>query len=587
MKTKYLFFTLLLLVSCREAPSPWQMAPSPLKTRWAADVTPENAWQEYPRPQMVRHEWQNLNGLWDFAITPKDSIPAQFSQKILVPFPVESALSGIGQKVGTGNQVWYKREFRISPYWKGRRILLHFEASDWETKAWLNGHPVGEHRGGYDPFTFDITEHVRPGVKNEILVAVGDPTNDGYQPRGKQVNDPKGIFYTSTTGIWQTVWIEPVSDPYFTELQIVTDIDSSRIRILPDITGSLPSDIIHLDIGDSVRVSGNPGKWIEVSIKDARLWQPDDPFLYTIGLQVSREDRIMDEIITYAGLRKVTLGKDEQGFTRIFLNHEPLFQNGPLDQGFWPDGIYTPPTEEAMKYDLQMTRAMGFNMLRKHVKVENRRFYYWCDQLGMLVWQDMPSSRGYVPPGDSDLIRPEAERTQFELELTRMIMHLINHPSIIMWVPFNEGWGQYETDRVVELIQSLDSTRLVNNASGWQDRGVGDIFDIHHYPEPRMPALEENRASVLGEFGGLGFYVEDHSWQKENWGYQQITDRDSLRIRFAEFYDSVKVFKERGMSAAVYTQTTDVETECNGLMTYDRAVVKMDTAVVKGIMRFR
>lgn len=536
---------------------------------------------------MVRHDWLNLNGLWDFTITPKDSMPAQFSQKILVPFPVESALSGIGHKAGTGNQVWYKREFRISPYWKGRRILLHFEASDWETKAWLNGHPVGEHRGGYDPFTFDITEQVRPGAKNEILVSVWDPTNDGYQPRGKQVNDPKGIFYTSTTGIWQTVWIEPVSDPYITDLKIVTDIDSSSIRVLPDIVGYLASDIVHLDIGDSVRVSGHPGEWIMLSIKDARLWQPDDPFLYTIRMQVSRYDRIVDEITTYAGLRKVTLGKDEMGSTRIFLNNEPLFQNGPLDQGFWPDGIYTPPTEEAMKYDLQMIKAMGFNMLRKHVKVENRRFYYWCDKMGMLVWQDMPSSRGYVPPGDPDLIRPEVERTQFELELTRMIMHLINHPSIIMWVPFNEGWGQYETDMVVDLIQALDSTRLVNNASGWQDRGVGDIFDIHHYPEPRMPAPEENRASVLGEFGGLGFYAEDHAWQKENWGYQQITDRDSLRIRFAEFYDSVKVFKDRGMSAAVYTQITDVETECNGLMTYDRAVVKMDTAVVKGIVRFR
>ena len=585
MKTKYLFFTLLLLVSCREVIDPWQMAPSPLVTRWAAEVNPGNAWQEYPRPQMVRNDWQNLNGLWDFAITPKDSIPAQFSLKILVPFPVESALSGIGQNVGTGNQVWYKREFRISPYWKGHRILLHFEASDWETKAWLNGHPVGEHRGGYDPFTFDITDHVRPGLNNEIMVSVWDPTNDGYQPRGKQVNDPKGIFYTSTTGIWQTVWIEPVSDPYITDLKTVTDIDSSWIRILPDVMNSQPGDVLKVSLGDSIVVSQPAGEWIMMRIENARLWQPDDPFLYTIRVQVSRKDRIVDEITTYAGLRKVALGKDEMGFTRIFLNNEPVFQNGPLDQGFWPDGIYTPPTEEAMRYDLEMTKAMGFNMLRKHVKVENRRYYYWCDQMGVLVWQDMPSSSGYVAPGDPDLSRAEAERTQFELELTRMVMHLINHPSIIMWVPFNEGWGQYETDMVVELIQSLDSTRLISNASGWQDRGVGHVFDIHHYPDPRMPALEENRASVLGEFGGLGFFVDGHTWQKENWGYQKITSKDSLQIRFGEFYDSVNVFKDRGMSAAVYTQITDVETECNGLMTYDRAVVKMDTAAVRRILR--
>ncbi len=586
LKTNYLFFILLLLVSCREVNEPWQMAPSPLVTRWAADVGPGNAWQEYPRPQMVRNEWQNLNGLWDFAILPGDSAPLGFSRKILVPFPVESALSGIGEKVGTGNRAWYHRNFRISPYWKGRRILLHFEASDWETKVWLNGAFAGEHRGGYDPFTLDITQHVKPGVKNEILVSVWDPTNDGYQPRGKQVNEPKGIFYTPATGIWQTVWLEHVSDSYIQDLKIVTDIDSVWIRILPEIINPLASDLVQLDIGDSVVASGNPGQWIILHIRDARLWQPDDPFLYSIRIRLFRGDGMLDEITTYAGLREISLGKDEKGFMRMFLNRKPVFQNGPLDQGFWPDGIYTPPTEEAMRYDLEMTRAMGFNMLRKHVKVENRRFYYWCDKMGLLVWQDMPSSRGYVPPGDPDLVRPEAERVQFELELTRMILHLINHPSIVVWVPFNEGWGQYETDMVVELIQSLDSTRLVNNASGWQDRGAGDIFDIHHYPEPRMPDLGDNRASVLGEFGGLGFFTEGHTWQKENWGYQKITDKDSLLMRFTEFYDSVKVFRDRGMSAAVYTQITDVETECNGLMTYDRAVLKMDTAAVRRILWF-
>lgn len=586
MKKVLFFLILALLVSCKEKTPAWQMASTPLKTRWADKVSPDNAWQEYPRPQMVRTEWLNLNGMWDFAIAPPDDTPESFSQKILVPFPVESALSGIGQRVGPDEQLWYKRQFRLSPYWKGKRILLHIEAADWETRVWVNDSLVGEHRGGYDPFTFDISSFTRVEGKNTLRISVWDPTDTGYQTRGKQVSDPKGIFYTPTTGIWQTVWLEPVNDTYIEDLRIVPDPDSSGFRIMVNVVRSSETDLIRASIGDSIFARGKPGEWIIVRIPYPRPWTPDDPWLYDIHLWLNRGSRTIDETWTYTGLRKIALDRDVMGHTRLFLNNEPLFQSGPLDQGFWPDGIYTPPSDEAMRYDLEMTKAMGFNMLRKHVKVENRRFYHWCDRLGILVWQDMPSTSGYVAPGEYDLERPEEERTQFELELTRMIMHLVNHPSIVMWVPFNEGWGQYETDLVVELIQSLDPTRLVNNASGWQDRGVGDIFDIHHYPEPRMPALEPFRASVLGEFGGLGFYVEGHTWQKENWGYQKITDQQQLLDRFAEFYDSVRVFRDRGMSAAVYTQITDVETECNGLMTYDREVIKLDTTVLRRIVRF-
>jgi beta-galactosidase/beta-glucuronidase len=401
------------------------------------------------------------------------------------------------------------------------------------------------------------------------------------------VNDPEGIFYTPTTGIWQTVWLEPLNESYIEDFRIETDMDSSQVRIRVEVVNPQPGDHINVEFADSISFNGKPGEWIIHTVENARLWHPDDPFLYPVELRLVRNSRAVDFIKTYTGFRKIAFGQDEQGITRLFLNNEPLFMSGPLDQGFWPDGIYTPPTDEAMRYDLEVLKAMGYNMLRKHVKVENRRFYTWCDKLGLLVWQDMPSTSGYVPPGEGDLERPEAERTQFELELTRMIMHLVNHPAIVMWMPFNEGWGQYETDMVVELIKSIDSTRLVNNASGWQDRGVGDVFDIHHYPEPRMPALEPERASVLGEFGGLGYFVEGHTWQKENWGYQKITDPQQLVERFSEFYDSVRVFRDRGMSAAVYTQTTDVETECNGLMTYDREVIKMDTAVIKRMVRFR
>ncbi|MBU2650088.1 MAG: beta-galactosidase [Bacteroidetes bacterium] len=596
MKTRIISFLFLLiplfcLDSCKES-YVYAPAPMPLQTRWAQDVTPGNAWPDYPRPQMERAEWLNLNGLWDFEISKKDDEETLFTRRILVPYPVESGLSGIGQMVGADSIVWYKRTVRIPSSWKNKDILLHFEASDWYTRVWVNGKPVGEHKGGYDPFSFNITHEVIPGKKCEILVSVWDPSNDGPQPRGKQVKEPKGIFYTPTSGIWQTVWMEPVDQTHLEDFRVITDIDRALVRINPIIAGDTEGLEVEATISgagrDTIHEMISASGWSEIPVPDPHLWNPDDPFLYGLNLKLIRNGEILDEVHSYFGMRKISLGKDDKGFTRLMLNNEFVFQNGPLDQGFWPDGIYTPPTDEAMVYDLQAVKDMGFNMLRKHVKVENRRFYNWCDKMGILVWQDMPSTSGYVPPGKPDLDRPSEETQQFEQELVQMIKTKFNHPSIIMWVPFNEGWGQYNTAGIVDLVRSVDSTRLVNNTSGWQDRGVGDVIDLHHYPDPICPELEENRANVLGEFGGLGLYVEGHTWQEENWGYKKMGTKEDLLEQYRDFYDRIREMKDAcGLSASIYTQITDVETETNGLMTYDRKVDKIGRSGLRKINRIR
>ncbi len=461
-----------------------------------------------------------------------------------------------------------------------KNVLLNFEAVDWETTVWINDKKVGTHKGGYDPFTFDISSFVEAGKSYELLVSVWDPTSEGYQPRGKQVNDPRGIWYTSTTGIWQTVWLESVPECYIEDLKIETDIDKASVVIKKKVIKPHHGDLLEFEIledGKSIaKTQSSVLELPELKIPYPKLWSPENPFLYDLKVRIIRNGKIIDEVESYFGMRKISLQKDENGYNHLALNNSILFQNGPLDQGFWPDGLYTPPTDEAMRYDIEITKQMGFNMLRKHVKVENRRFYYWCDKLGILVWQDMPNAAGYVPPGGEDLNPAQEHKDQFEYELTQLIRTHQNHPSIVMWVPFNEGWGQYETERIVDFVYSIDSTRLVNNASGWQDRGVGDVIDIHHYPEPRFPEAEEKRASVLGEFGGLGLYIEGHTWQKENWGYEKMNQVEDLLFKYEDFYQEIIEMRDkRGLAAVVYTQTTDVETETNGLMTYDREIIKM------------
>jgi beta-galactosidase/beta-glucuronidase len=560
----------------------WQPAAGPLKTRWAKDVSPENAHPEYPRPQMVRQDWLNLNGLWDFAITSKDATRATFQTQILVPFPVESALSGVMRPVSENDRIWYRREFEVPRKWKGRRLLLHFGAVDFEATVWVNGKEIGQHRGGYDAFSFDITDALNQAGPNELIVTAWDPTDAGTQPRGKQVRKPNGIWYTSTSGIWQTVWLEPVNAAYITGLTITPDVDNSAVTVHPITTPTLGVCMVEVTIRNGGKAvytaSVTAGGQITMPIKKARLWSPEDPHLYSLVVSLKLGNRTLDKVESYFGMRMISLGKDEKGFTRLLLNNKPYFQFGPLDQGFWPDGIYTAPTDEALRYDIQMTKKLGFNLARKHVKIEPDRWYYWCDKFGLLVWQDMPSGDKYIGPKAPDITRTPESAKEYEQELTALVRGRGNHPCIVMWVPYNEGWGQWDTARVVAMIKKLDPSRLVDNTSGWSDRGVGDVNDMHKYPGPGSPEPEVNRAALLGEFGGLGLPVRGHTWQSEkNWGYRSFTDAESLTAAYVDL--AAKLFPlidEKGLSAAVYTQTTDVEVEVNGLMTYDRELVKMN-----------
>ena len=566
---------LAAFASARAAePAAWRVQPAPLLTRWAAEVNPTNVLAEYPRPQLVRSAWLNLNGLWDYAITPSGTnTPSSFDGHILVPFPVESALSGVMRRLEETNTLWYRRQVTIPAAWRGQRVRLHFSAVDWRARAWVNGQIVGQHQGGYDRFSFDITDRLRRDGNNEIMVAVTDPT-EGGQPRGKQSRKPEGIFYTANSGIWQTVWLEPVPATCLDDLRTTPDLDAGQLRVrasVNSLSDKLRVEAVALAYGIEVgRVSGAANTELVLALKDAKPWTPDDPFLYDLRVTLSEDDRELDRVTSYFGMRKISLGKDEDGVTRMLLNNQPVFQIGTLDQGFWPDGIYTAPTDAALRYDIEITRQLGFNLIRKHVKVEPARWYYWCDKLGLLVWQDMPSG---------DNATPEGQRG-FETELLQMVRELHHHPSIVVWVLFNEGWGQYETERLTQVLKTVDASRLVNNASGWTDLRVGDLIDVHSYPGPDSPDPESRRASVLGEFGGLGLSVTGHVWSANFWGYRMMGDRNELNERYARLLKQVWSLHDlRGLSAAVYTQTTDVETECNGVLTYDRAVLKLDPAL--------
>ncbi len=577
---------LCLLALCSVVRAAWAPAKGPLLTRWAKEVSPDNAHREYPRPQMVRKDWHNLNGLWEYAIRPKDQLqPQGFDGQILVPFPVESALSGVMKAVGPDNRLWYRRSFEVPAKWAGRRVLLHFGAVDWDATVWVNGKEVGNHRGGYDPFSFDITEALKNAGPQEIVASVWDPTNTGTQPRGKQVLKPGGIWYTAVTGIWQTAWLEPVPETHLRGLALTPDLDRKRLDV-----GVKGRELEGCSLQAKVTMDGDwlssatiepdiwqPRRSFTVGVPRVRLWSPDDPFLYDLTVAVLKDGKVVDEVTTYFGMRKIEVKKDKAGINRLCLNNEVMFQFGPLDQGWWPDGLYAAPTGEALRYDIETLKKLGCNMLRKHVKVEPARLYYWCDKLGLMVWQDMPNGDKHIRGNEPDLKRSEESAEQFELELRRVIEAFRNHPCIVMWVPFNEGWGQYDTPRIVNLIKELDPSRLVNNASGWSDRGVGDVHDIHRYPGPAAPPTEENRAAVLGEFGGLGLPVKGHTWQDEkNWGYRSYKTHEELTEAYVALIENLRSLIGEGLCAAVYTQTTDVEIEVNGMMTYDRAMVKTD-----------
>jgi len=540
-----------------------------LQTRWAAQVDPERVLPEYPRPQLARPKWTNLNGTWTYAIAaaaaPK---PAAFDGRILVPFPAESQLSGAGVWVAPEQRLWYRRTFAAPSRVPGERVLLNFGAVDWEAIVYVNGAAVGEHRGGYDPFTFDITAQLRPEGEQELIVAVRDATDEGQQPRGKQVRRPRGIYYTAVTGIWQTVWLETVPESYVTNLRIDPDLERRVVRVSVSAAGAATKAALTVLDGSRVvrRAEGPLDSPIELPIDSPHPWAPSDPFLYTLQVQVGRDD-----VQSYFGMRSISVGTDPSGARRLFLNGKPLFQLGLLDQGWWPDGLYTAPTDAALAFDIEKTRELGFNVIRKHVKVEPARWYYHADRLGMLVWQDMPSGNNQGADGEANFAR----------ELKSVIDTLRNHPAIVMWVPFNEGWGQHATEKHVAWLKAYDPTRLVNNTSGWTDTGVGDVADLHSYPGPAMPPPEAVRAAILGEFGGLGLPTEGHTWlDRGNWGYRSFTSLADLNAAYQDLLAQLRLHAGDGLAAAIYTQTTDVEIEVNGVMTYDRAVTKLDAASI-------
>ncbi len=560
---------LLWLLACLSIPGPvsGQASEPHLLTRWAADVDTAHVLPEYPRPQMVRSAWLNLNGWWDYAV--RDSAapePRSWDGRILVPFPIESQLSRVRRSVDETHRLWYHTTFRaLAP--AGGRLLLHFGAVDWQADVYVNGRRVGTHRGGYDPFTFDVTDALRGAGDQELVVRVWDPTDAGTQPRGKQVRRPHGIWYTSVTGIWQTVWLEPVPAAFVAALDVRPDVDSSRVVVRVTASAAAGDAAVRAEVRSGGRVvastRGTVGTLV-LPIPDPRLWSPDDPFLYDLRVSLGP-----DTVSSYFGMRKISVAPDSTGTLRLFLNDRPLFEFGPLDQGWWPGGLYTAPTDEALRSDIVTTRRLGFNMARKHVKVEPARWYYWADKLGLLVWQDMPSGENAGP----------AARDEFAAELRHVVDARRNHPSIVMWVPFNEGWGQHDTERVVSWLKAYDPGRLVDNASGWTDRGVGDVVDVHAYPGPAIPPRDRRRARVLGEFGGLGLPLDGHTWlDRDNWGYRSFTDTAALGTAYLALLNQLRYLEAEGLAAAVYTQTTDVEIEVNGMMTYDRAVVKLPAA---------
>jgi beta-galactosidase/beta-glucuronidase len=562
---------------------------SELITEWGAAVTPQNAWREYPRPLLVRHGWQNLNGQWKYAIAAADQtdVPEDWDGSILVPYCLESKLSGVQRRLDSTESLWYRRTMQVSVN-PDRRTLLNFEAVEYRCEVYVNGRSVGAHQGGNTAFTFDVTNAVRDG-DNELIVRVQDDT-EGYQLRGKQTLNPRGIWYTQVSGIWQTVWLEQVSTAYIRDLKIQTDAATGTIRIRPDIVDAPvgASTRIRVLDGDTQVAQTQGGTDVQsIIVPDAKLWSPDSPHLYGLRLDLLDADgNVLDMVGSYTGIRTVGKMKDEDGHWRFTLNGKPIFHWGPLDQGWWPDGLLTPPSDEGMLFDIEYLKSAGFNMIRKHIKVEPRRYYYHCDRLGMMVWQDQVSAGNNPPwtrlkPNPKDADWPDQHHNQFMVELEQMINTLENHPCIVVWVPFNEAWGQHRTMEVGKWVVKRDPSRSVNVASGGNFWPVGDVVDHHSYPNPEFPFAPQrykNFIKVMGEFGGHGYPVRGHLWDanRRNWGYGDLPKTmEEYRDRYVTSLRMLDELRHRGIAAGIYTQTTDVEGEINGLMTYDRKVIKI------------
>lgn len=594
---KKITLTIFLLLLSWGIQAQWKPAGDKIKTDWGEALNPTQVLPEYPRPQMERKDWQNLNGMWNYAIIRKGSPePTAYDGKILVPFCAESSLSGVMKEVGENKELWYNRNFTIPQEWNGKDILLNFGAVDWKADVFVNDILIGSHTGGFTPFTFNITPYINKGKEQRLSVRVWDPTDKGEQPVGKQRIHPEGIWYTPVTGIWQTVWLEPVSgNNHIKSIKAIPDIDNRTVEITVNVSDSQRKDIVKvrlMDKGNLVATAkGIPGEPLRLFAEKMHVWSTTDPYLYDVEVILSDNNMQLDKITSYTAFRKVSTMRDKNGYMRICLNNEPLFNYGPLDQGWWPDGLYTAPSDEALKYDIIKARDCGFNMIRKHIKVEPARWYYHCDKEGMLVWQDMPSRRtgdnSWEPRiynGGTDVHRSAFSEQTYYKELKEMMDFCISFPSVIVWVPFNEAWAQFDTEKVAAWVKNYDPSRLVNPASGGNHRACGDIMDIHVYPNPELFLSDPSRVTVIGEYGGIGLPLKKHLWwDKRNWGYVQFKNSREVTDEYVKYAAAMKQLAKRGVSAAVYTQTTDVEGEVNGLMTYDRKVIKVDEKKVKEV----
>jgi Glycosyl hydrolases family 2, sugar binding domain/Glycosyl hydrolases family 2/Glycosyl hydrolases family 2, TIM barrel domain len=593
-------FTLLAFTMVGNAPAnavvAWQRKAPPLSTPWTHLVGPNNALSAYPRPQMARTRWLNLNGVWDYtgrsgraALAAPPSADA-YRERILVPYPTESALSGIQRH---DDQMWYRKVFRLPSTWHGQRVLLHFGAVDQIATVWVNNQQVAHHEGGYTGFSADITKALQWPGQQEITVRVDDRNESGPFPVGKQRNSPGGLFYTGSSGIWQTVWMEPVRAAHIEKLDIIPDLTS--LTVTPRVSGtrSERAEVVVSEPGGAVVSisSGKAGQAVRLPVPNGRLWSPNDPYLYDLKVRlVSPSGKVVDEVSSYAGLRTIGVVHDAKGRPRIALNGKITFLHGPLDQGYWPDGIYTAPTDDALKFDLEQIKALGMNFVRKHAKVEPARWYYWADKLGLMVWQDMPSLNVSldIPVGPAPDPVPAA-KANFERELSAMIDQLRSVTSIVGWVPFNEGWGEFDTARIVNAVKAQDPTRMVNANSGVNccksrgDTRVGDVYDDHTYVGPGRPAVHDDRAKVPdhrvmvdGEYGGLGLVLDGNRWPGRPQAYEMTNGQARLTERYVQVsQDLEEVIRNGGLSGAIYTQTTDVENEVNGYLSYDRRLVKM------------
>ena len=594
MKKNFLA-VLFALALCSPTFAQWKPAGDKIKTPWGEQLNPKNVLPEYPRPIMERHEWKNLNGSWNYAITKKgEAAPGNYQGEILVPFAVESSLSGVGKRINEHQELWYQRTFDVPSSWKGKQILLHFGAVDWKADVWVNDVKVGEHTGGFTPFYFDITSALNKG-NNQLVVKVWDPADRGEQPRGKQVERPEGIWYTPVTGIWQTVWLEPVAAQHIAHLKTTPDIDKKTVKVEVATNVCSPDKVeVKVFDGKNLVAKGAALNGVPVELtmpEDVKLWSPESPSLYDMEVTLYKDGKAIDQVKSYTALRKFSTHKDKNGITRLQLNNKDYFQFGPLDQGWWPDGLYKAPTDEALVYDLKKIKDFGYNMVRKHVKVEPARWYTYCDQLGLIVWQDMPN--GGRGPAEwqmhkyydgADAIRSAKSEANYRKEWKEIIDYLYSYPSIGVWVPFNEAWGQFKTPEIAAWTKEYDPSRLVNPASGGNHYTCGDILDLHNYPGPNLYLYDPTRATVLGEYGGIGMALKGHLWLADkNWGYVKFNTPEEVTNEYIKYADHLLELIEKGFSAAVYTQITDVEEEVNGLVTYDRKVIKVDEPKIKAI----